>query len=306
MSKMFDEIYDEVCRETISRLEESKQKILKILLIVFLILIVINIIIYLFVDFKVEVTISISIAIIVMIILFTTSRNSYKKMYKQIVIDNLVKSYDSSYSYYTDGISLVEYKISNFDNNFDEYKSEDRIYGKLKTGDRFEFAEITTYKIREYKDSNGYRTEDRKKTYSGMYGIVWLEKNLLSNIQIVLNSVMNKYNLDRIEVESSEFEKEYDLITKDKMIAMRIFSPDIIEEINTIKRSTNAPIEITIDENKIFFRYKCGQMFEPPLLKNDLDRDVIRNYYNLIYYPTHILEKICENINNIAEIDNQE
>ena len=267
-------------------------------------LLIVNVIVYCVVDNKAEVTISISIAIIVMLILFIASRTSYKKMYKQIVIESLVKSYDEDFNYYTDGISLIEYKISNFDSNFDEYKSEDRIYGKLKTGDRFEFAEITTYRIKEYKDSNGSKTEERKKTFSGMYGIVWLEKNLLSNIQITLNSVMNKYNKDRIEVESGEFEEEYDLITKDKMMAMRIFTPDLIEEINTIKRSTKIPIEIKIDENKIFFRYKCGQMFEPPIFKNDLDRDVIRNYYNLVYYPTHILEKICENINNVAQIDN--
>ena len=306
MRKAFDELYDDVYRKTINMIEEARKKVKKTLLIILLVLISINVIVYFIVDFKVEVTITISIAFIVMIIFIITSRNSYKKMYKQIVIENLVKSYDNNFNYYTDGIPLIEYKISNFDSSFDEYKSEDRIYGKLGTGDRFEFAEITTYRIREYKDSSGYRTEERKKTYSGMYGVVWLEKNLLSNIQIVLNSVMNKYNKDRIEVESSEFEKEYDLITKDKMIAMRIFTPDIIEEINTIKRSTNAPIEIKIDENKLFFRYKCGQMFEPPILKNDLDRDIIRNYYNLIYYPTHVLEKICENINNIAEIDNQE
>ncbi len=306
MNKGFDEIYDNVFRETKSSLETAKQKNRKFLLIVFGVLIVINLIVYFLVDFKAEVTISISIAIIVMIILFITSRTSYKKMYKQIVIETLVKSYNNGFSYYNEGIPLIEYKISNFDGAFDEYKSEDRIYGKLKTGDRFEFAEITTYKIREYKDSNGSRTEERKKTFSGMYGIVWLEKNLLSDIQITLNSVMNKYNKDRIEVESGEFEEDYDLITKDKMMAMRIFTPDLIEEINTIKRSTKIPIEIKIDENKLFFRYKCGQMFEPPILKNDLDRDVIRNYYNMIYYPTHILERICENINNVAEIDNEE
>ena len=85
---------------------------------------------------------------------------------------------------------------------------------------------------------------------------------------------------------------------------MRIFTPELIDEINTIKRSTKIPIEIKIDENNIFFRYKCGQMFEPPILKNGLDKDVLRNYYNLIYYPVNLFEKICENINMIAENDN--
>ena len=302
--KDFEEIYNDVYQLSIDKLNEAKQKNRKILVTTFLFLILINSLIYFIVDYKAEITIPISISIIIMSIIFITSRASYKKNYKQIVIESLVKKFDERFTYNLDGIPLIEYKISEFDSKFDEYKSEDRIYGKLKTGDRIQFAEITTYRIVEYRDSNGVRNENRKKTFNGMYGIVNLEKNLLSNIQIILNSVMNKYDKDRVEMDSAEFEKEYDLITKDKVIAMQIFTPEIIDEINIIKRSTKIPIEIKIDENKIFFRYKCGQMFETPFLKDGLDKDVLRNYYNLLYYPTKLFEKICENINNIAENDN--
>lgn len=301
--KDFEEIYNDVYNMTVSQIDDAKANKRKFLMITFLVLLAMNIAIYFIVDIKAEVTVSISISAVIILILFITSRTSYKRMYKQIVIESLVKSFNEKYNYDINGISLIEYKISEFDSKFDEFKSEDRIYGKLSTGDRIQFAEITTYMIREYRDSNGTRNEERKKTFNGMYGIINLEKNLLANIQITLNSILNKYDKDRIEMESSEFEKEYDLITKDKVLAMRIFTPEIIEELNLIKRSTKTPIEIRIDENKIFFRYKCGQMFEPPIIKNGLDKDVIKNYYNLVYYPINIFEKICKNINNIAKND---
>ena len=175
--KDFEEIYNEVYNLSLNNLDDAKSKNRKLISISFLVLVIINIIIYCIVDFKSESTVSISISFIIMLVLIITSKSSYKKMYKQIVIENLVKSYNDKFSYDIDGIPLIEYKVSGFDSKFDEFKSEDRIHGKLKTGDKIEFAEITTYMIKEYKDSNGMRNEDRKKTFCGMYGIVRLEKN---------------------------------------------------------------------------------------------------------------------------------
>ena len=123
---------------------------------------------------------------------------------------------------------------------------------------------------------------------------------MLSNINVQIDSITEHNNKDRIEMDSSEFEKYYDIITKDKNMAMRIFTADLIEEIVNIKKKTKIPVEIKIDENMIYFRYKCGPMFEPPfLLRNGLDKNLLKEYFKLIYYPIELLEKLCDNINNI-------
>lgn len=299
MEELFEEIYENVCNGCIERLEDVKRKNKLFIFTAFIVLTIINILLYIFIDFKPEVTIAITISIVVLMILFINGQKNYNNIYKQTVVENLVKKYNEKLYYSTDGITRMDYKISNFEGKFDILESEDRIYGKLKTGDNVQIASVRTYKINKYK-LDGVNKEERVKSFDGMYGIVRLEKNLLSNINVQIDSITEHNNKDRIEMDSSEFEKYYDIITKDKIMAMRIFTADLIEEIVNIKKKTKIPVEIKIDENMIYFRYKCGPMFEPPfLLRNGLDKNLLKEYFKLIYYPIELLEKLCDNINNI-------
>ena len=299
MEEKFEDIYDDICNSCIGRLKDVKRKNNIFIFVVFIILTIINILLYIFVDFKPEVTIAIAISIVVLMILFINGQKNYNNIYKQTVVENLVKKYNEKLYYSTDGITRMDYKISNYEGKFDILESEDRIYGKLKTGDNVQIASVRTYNINKYK-LDGVNKEERVKSFDGMYGIVRLEKNLLSNINVQIDSITEHNNKDRIEMDSSEFEKYYDIITKDKIMAMRIFTADLIEEIVNIKKKTKIPVEIKIDENMIYFRYKCGPMFEPPfLLRNGLDKNLLKEYFKLIYYPIELLEKLCDNINNI-------
>ena len=299
MEELFEEIYENVCNGCIERLEDVKRKNKLFIFTAFIVLTIINILLYIFIDFKPEVTIAITISIVVLMILFINGQKNYNNIYKQTVVENLVKKYNEKLYYSTDGITRMDYKISNYEGKFDILESEDRIYGKLKTGDNVQIASVRTYNINKYK-LDGVNKEERVKSFDGMYGIVRLEKNLLSNINVQIDSITEHNNKDRIEMDSSEFEKYYDIITKDKIMAMRIFTADLIEEIVNIKKKTKIPVEIKIDENMIYFRYKCGPMFEPPfLLRNGLDKNLLKEYFKLIYYPIELLEKLCDNINNI-------
>ena len=299
MEELFEEIYENVCNGCIERLEDVKRKNKLFIFTAFIVLTIINILLYIFIDFKPEVTIAITISIVVLMILFINGQKNYNNIYKQTVVENLVKKYNEKLYYSTDGITRMDYKISNFEGKFDILESEDRIYGKLKTGDNVQIASVRTYKVNKYK-LDGMNKEERVKSFDGMYGIVRLEKNLLSNINVQIDSITEHNNKDRIEMDSSEFEKYYDIITKDKIMAMRIFTADLIEVLVNIKKKTKIPVEIKIDENMIYFRYKCGPMFEPPfLLRNGLDKNLLKEYFKLIYYPIELLEKLCDNINNI-------
>ena len=283
MDENFEEVYEDVYNASVDRLNEVKRKNQIFVTVIFAILLIINIIIYIVIEMKAEALVAIAISFIVILVYYVTGKQGYRRIYKQTVIENLVKKYNPKLYYSIDGITRMDYKISGFDNKFDEFLSEDRIYGRLKTGDNIQLAEIITYDIRRYADLNGRNQEEKVKTFNGMYGIVRLEKNLLSNIQISLNSIMKRNNKNRVEMDSSEFEQYYDLITKDKILAMRIFTSDLLEEMIDFTKETKVPIELKIDDNMVFFRIKCGTMFEPPLIRNVLDKKLIKNYYRFIY-----------------------
>lgn len=300
--KSFEEIYERVCNSSKDRLKEVKNKNNKFILIVALIAIFLNFCIYIFADQKDITLLTISLSICLIIILIVNAFKIYKKVYKSCVIESLVKEYNEKL--YFDpivGIPKMEYIISNFDNHVDEYFSEDRISGRLKNGEPIQLAEIATYIIEEYTDDSGKREEQKIETFRGMYGIVKLEKTISSEIKVSTNSNIKRFNNQRMEVDSTEFEKYYDIFSKDKITAMSIFTSDLIEKYIDIMNISNRPLEIKIQDNLIFFRFRCGQMFEPPTFSDGLNEKLIRKYYKMIFYPMEVIQKTVENINNILE-----
>ena len=124
--------------------------------------------------------------------------------------------------------------------------------------------------------------------------------NINSNIDIYNDSITNRYNDNRIEVDSAEFEKYYDCFSTQKVDTLRIFTSDLIEKFNEVRRNSKYGFELKIKNNMIYFRYKCGQLFEPPTLKNGLNKELIKKYYKFIYFPLEVIVKLSSNINDIS------
>lgn len=300
MEEKFQMIYEEIYNSCKDILEEVKNKNNRFLLKVLFGLIILNLILYLILENTSIIFFPIVGSIAVILILIVVGSQNYRKIYKKEVINSIVKGYNKNLKFEPSfGISRMNYKMSDFDRNFDDFSSEDRIFGKLNCGATIELSEIITYKIEEYTDANGERKEEKSETYRGMFGIIRLEKNLLSSIYISGNSFFQKYNKDRIEVDSAEFENYYDIITKDKVMAMRIYTADLIEKYVEIIKNTEYPFELKIEDNIIYFRYKCGKMFEPPSFSTGIEKEFLFDYYKLIYYPLEAIEKTIENINEI-------
>ena len=298
----FDAIYENIYEKSVGVLNEAKSKKNKFLLILFIALIIINLFIFIIPQSRNLVVLSITISIIVMMIIMLVGSQSYRKLYKDCVINNLVKQYNPNLNYDQKiGINYNKYRESSFDITFDEYYSEDRIYGSLDSGENFEMAEVVTEQVNRYKDANNQWKEEKTELFRGIYGIVYLNKNILSKIYIASDFALRKFSKDRIEVDSSEFEKYYDLVTKDKVKGMSIFTSELIEKYVDIVKDSNNSFELKIEGNMIYFRYKCSNIFEPPTFKTGLDKEFVKKYYKLIYYPIEIIKNTVENINQVEE-----
>lgn len=297
MKKDFDEIYNEVYEECLNQLKDVKNKLQKFILGVLLALVIINILVLIISKEKSLLTISISISALVLIVLYSNQRKIYSKKYKNCVISSLIKKYNTNLSFDSDsGLAVIDYRMSNFDNTFKEYHSEDRIYGMLENGTPIQASEITTYDVRHYVDENGENKTEKTQTFRGFYGLVKLEKNPVLTATIIGDNITKRYNKKRVEVDSSEFEKYYDCITDDKVRTMEIFTSDLIEKYVDIMSINKYLFEVKIENNMLYFRYKCGDVFEAPAFGIGLNKEFIRKYYKLIFYPLEIIEKTIENI----------
>lgn len=300
--KNFDEIYNAIYESSSEKLKEAKRKKNGLILKVLCVCIIINIVLFCLIEAKVIVAGTIALSFCLIMILSVVGRQSYGILYKTSVIQELIKQYNDKL-YYSQkiGITQTEFRMSNFDKSFDRYHSEDRIYGTLKSGANIQVAEIATYRKEETTDSNGNKTTTETETYRGMYGIARLSKNICTKIYISDDSMFNRFSKYRVEVDSAEFEKYFDCSSEDRITAMRIFTSDLIEKYIDIMKRYKYKLELRIIDDKIFFRYKCGQLFEPPTFGDDLDKKIIKKYYDMIVYPLEIIEQTVENINYIVD-----
>ncbi len=305
MKKEFEELYSEVYDECINELKSVKSKLQKFLLIYILIMTILNLIVFLIVDTKSLVTISTSLSLLVLLVLYSNGRKIYSKKYKNCVIGGLVKKYNGDLHFDSEtGLAVIDYRMSNFDNTFKEYYSEDRIYGKLENGTSIQLSEIATYDVRHYVDENNENKTEKTQTFRGLYGVAKLERNPLITATIIGDSITKRYNKKRVEVDSSEFEKYYDCITDDKVRTMEIFTSDLIEKYIDIMNINKYLFEVKIENDMLYFRYKCGDVFEAPAFGMGLNKEFVRKYYKLIFYPLEIIEKTVENIYNFVDSEN--
>lgn len=298
--KNFNEIYDKIYNDSRISLKKAKRKANTFILAIILVCIIINLFVYLNPETKFISLGAIALSFCIIMFFIILARESYGKLYKEYIIKELAKNYNEKLYYdRKHGITTPEYAISNFDNTFDKYYSEDRIYGTLKSGANVQIAEVVTFHTSEYRDESGNVHTDKTETFRGMYGIIRLEKSVCTEIYISKDSMLNRFSKDRIEMDSSEFEKFFDCSAEDKVVAMQIFTSDLIEKYIEMRENFKYRFELKIEDNMIYFRYKCGKMFEPPVIGDGLDKETIKKYYDLIYYPLEIIAKTVENINHI-------
>ncbi len=302
LEKHFNEIYDKIYSSCKERLDDVKRQNRKIIYLAFFIMILLNIAIYFNPNLRSTISIVICCCICVLMILFLVANSNYRRAYKQSVIEGIVKGYNEKF-YYDEkyGVMRKEYLFSEFDRTFDDFYSEDRIYGKLENGENFQMSEIVTYNITKTKDSEGNTRETRTETFRGIYGIVRLKKNIASEIHIRSNSMFRKYSKNRLEMESSEFEKFYDCLSVDKVSTMRVFTAELIEKYNELAKIYNKAIEVKISDDHIYFRYKTNKLFEPPMFFSGLDKEFLKGYFRVIFYPIEIMNATIKNINSVYE-----
>lgn len=297
----FEIIYKEICNNCEENLKNDRNKLDKFLLVVFLAAIIINIIIYFTVEIKGIIIGTIAVTFCIMLFLIIQGREIYKKNYKRNVITALTKAYNKNLYYDPKiGVSKYDYTQSNFDTSFNEFFSEDQIYGTLENGVKIRVAEVATAIVNRTKEPDGTIKEDRTETYRGMYGIVRMPHNITTRIYIANDSITKRYSENRIELDSAEFEKYYDCMAEEKVRALRVLTSEVIEKFNEIRRNSKFGFELKLEDDTIYFRYKCGQLFEPPTFGNGLDKELIKKYYRYIYFPLEIATKLSENVSHVV------
>lgn len=295
MRKDFEEVYKEICENGGNEFVIEYKKNISMIIKCFIISIVVSIVLF----YIAGVNIAGCFLILGCLILFFSMlklQDKYLKKYKEIIITKLIKLYNPKLNYNSDfGFKENDYKKSNLPEKFDEFKSRDSIYGKISEYIDFKLAYIITYrKERVFVDD--VEKIERIETFKGMFGACRISKNINSELIIDLNDFKRKYSLNRVELESLDFEKSFDCFSNNKIKALQILTPDVIEKINELCSRFKNSFQLRIHNNMIFFRFSLEDLFAPPKFKNPLDKERIKKLYDAVYLSDNIVECIFESI----------
>lgn len=224
----------------------------------------------------------------------------YKDEFKTRVVKTLLDSFNESieYSPYT-GISSTIYNEAEFE-KYDTYRSEDFMQGRLRNNCNFSMAEVLTeYETTDSDGDTHYHTLfcgmlTKVETPKPFSASLYLrkdrkDKNLLSR---AFRAKLPFDNL-RVEMDSQEFEKMFDVYCSDKIIAMQLLTADIMQLLMSFQEEMNMEYELTIKNNCIYIRFMSGEMFETAsITKFSLDKATIYKYYKMLDFTFSLTDKL--------------
>ena len=304
----FKEIYDEIY-ENIGQEVEKKRKnfLFKSLLFLIIDAVIIFIVFKSFSRDLYSLMIVLSLVILFIaiswLIILRKISKDYTTFYKEKIIYEIAKKSNPTLKYfYKMGIPSTQYAESHFDNRWDIYNTEDLIEGQLEDGSTLKMGQVHTEREYTSKDSDGRTTRSYETTFFGLYGIITLKALTDADFMIRDNSKLAKFNKNRIEMESAEFEKYYDVYSKfnsqggQRQSAMEILTPETIEEFVKIRNMFKKTLNVRVYGNKIYFRIWVKDIFEPPTFRSSLNFDMLYRYFLIIDVPRMLYEALIDNI----------
>lgn len=288
--KNFNKIYEEVYKECNAELENLRKKSMKKTIIFMIIFIIISL--SLGKIFAYTMFIMFAIPAIILFSFRNKERKRYNSLFKSKVIRKFIKEYNEELDYRPSvGMPYIIYAKANFEPH-DKYRSEDLIVGVLEGGYPIKMAEVKT----EVETPDGDGGTTTHTVFYGLFAEIKLNKTINASMRIRKNNIFFSKK-DKLEMDSAEFEKKFNVFSTNKIIAMQLLTADIMELFMEFIEENKIIPEITLEGNHFYIRFQTGNIFEAKLMKKALDYSMLKKYFDIINFTLTLTEKFLKNIN---------
>ncbi|MBR4110259.1 MAG: DUF3137 domain-containing protein [Clostridia bacterium] len=240
------------------------------------------------------------IATIVALIYIFKYLKTYNQTYKYGVIGNLVNLINTNFKYGTKNPEIEQFIKKQYINSgfehekIDTFLAEDFIIGNI---DKNSYLAISDIYVQ--RDENIEKNENVKVLFKGLFAALTVNKSINSTIKILGDKLKIVLDDDFVKLDSAEMEKNFDVYATNKMLVMRIFTPDMMELINRFYNEFKIRFEIIMNNNMVYFRFHTNDMFETRLIENPFDKEKLFLYYTTLKLVLELTEKFNENLNNL-------
>lgn len=226
----------------------------------------------------------------------------YKEQFRKEIMPVLVEKMGENLKYYPKGkVSEWVYRNSRLAGNFSKISSEDLIMGTIDSKYSISLAEVTA----QYQNTEGLNTHK-----TNLFCNIECAKNIDAELEISkgiiakLDTKIEKINKnisfkikEELTMDSSIFNKYFDIYSDNKIVAMQILTADVMEILlDTTYKKLNYVLRIS--DNQIYIKFYTGQVFEPSGLKSSLNYNLLKESYDIINFAVRLTRAINRAIEN--------
>lgn len=216
---------------------------------------------------------------------------NYLHYYKNNFLPDVVNHVNCNLIYENiDNIEMFEkYKEANF-----EYKNlgcewiDDYIHGRIYNDNYIEIVNLSVYS----------KNDMNIKCFCGIFALTELNKNINCSIKIMINSLLINKVDSKVNLDSIEFEKYFDVYTDNNILSVRILTADIMEMLVDFYKKYKIIYEIYLKNNKLYFRFFTEDCFEPTVNKGYEPYKLYKDY-SVLKLCTDLSKKFIELIDNM-------
>lgn len=229
--------------------------------------------------------------LIILAIVYYRKNTNFQKVKTEFVTEFLEGLCVNIKYLHEEGIDKETYMKVNYQEQVDRYFSNNLI--KINNGKLLEITEVQTKIIQ----TDG----DKITEFEGLFSKSKLDKNINTELRIMCNESNYYDEKTKIDILSSHFENKFDVYSTNKIVAMQILTPDVIEKIIEQYNRFDYLFDITIIEDNIYIRVHWSNVFE----FDEYDREKMLSLGKTIKNILILKDNINKIINDI-EIEQKE
>ena len=179
------------------------------------------------------------------------------------------------------------YMESNFDyKRFDKFEADDYFVGKINEKS-YQIYDVDVIKIVQNK---GRKFEE--SIFRGLFAIMQFETSVSDEIRLV-NKKIFKLSKEYVkELTDIELNKNFVVYSKNKLLAMQIFTSDFVQILNDYVEKFDMKFEILLKNSNIFVRFYSGPMFEPLIFEDKVNKELLYFYYYTLFFVRNVIQNI--------------
>lgn len=239
--------------------------------------------------------IDIFVYIILQILFDNKQVSEFNIEYKEKVIEKLLENFIEELDY----IPQKSMPNSIFDEvhyggNYNKYYSDDYIEGKIKE-QKIIMSDILVQREEKTINPNGNEAIQIITIFDGLFAKINLKKSINSTLNIIRDYGITLPTNQKLEMDSSEFEKKFNVYSNNEIIGMQLLTPDVQEDILYLYNKYNINFNIYIFENRMYVLFNTGNMFEIFSTKNNPIK-MLERYFEIMKFIHNLVEKIIMTI----------